>query len=375
MNNAKNIGMAFQGYLNMRNRLPNATTWGESPEAISAADPRLSIINDTTGRYFGNFKPAGTDGSPTDIGPLHSWVVDLLPHLDAQSLYNDFNRHRVWFDPGRSGDDPTRPSNLTISKTDLAILRCPNDQTIIRGTGNLSYAVNLGLTLWHNDGINGLSFCPSPSSFEANTITWGPLSRGEGTLLFKRTAMMFQGTFEGRAPWDLCHTTASITDGMATTVLLAENVLGGAAPADPGNGRLVETHWSAASPWHVGFTASQLMCPVIIPGCTPFHCDATDLSPDAGKDDGPGWAAANPPNGMTAINGGLAEGAVDGYAPYVNAEHSGGFVAGMADGSVRFITGDVNGAVWAKLLSPAGQTLPAAYRQLPLAADQVPGSR
>ncbi len=47
----------------------------------------------------------------------------------------------------------------------------------------------------------------------------------------------------------------------------------------------------------------------------------------------------------------------------------------MCDGSTRFIAEDINGTVWSKLITPAGSMLPRPYRQLPLDADQIPGSQ
>ncbi len=34
-NNVKNLGLAMQAYLNIQQKLPNATTWGENPQALS----------------------------------------------------------------------------------------------------------------------------------------------------------------------------------------------------------------------------------------------------------------------------------------------------------------------------------------------------
>jgi hypothetical protein len=41
----------------------------------------------------------------------------------------------------------------------------------------------------------------------------------------------------------------------------------------------------------------------------------------------------------------------------------------MCDGSVKFIKTDIAGTVWSKLITPAGENLLPAYRQLPLSAD------
>ena len=41
----------------------------------------------------------------------------------------------------------------------------------------------------------------------------------------------------------------------------------------------------------------------------------------------------------------------------------------MCDGSVKFIKTDIDGTVWSKLITPAGQTLPSQFNQLPLSSD------
>jgi len=38
----------------------------------------------------------------------------------------------------------------------------------------------------------------------------------------------------------------------------------------------------------------------------------------------------------------------------------------MCDGSAKFIKSDIDGTVWSKLITPAGQTLPSQFNQLRL---------
>jgi hypothetical protein len=39
----------------------------------------------------------------------------------------------------------------------------------------------------------------------------------------------------------------------------------------------------------------------------------------------------------------------------------------MCDGSVKFIKTSIDGTAWSKLITPAGETLPAQFNQLPSA--------
>ncbi|HEU5118387.1 MAG TPA: DUF1559 domain-containing protein, partial [Isosphaeraceae bacterium] len=138
MNNVKNIGLALQNFLNTKNRFPNAVTWYD-------ADGSGSILTEIG---------SGTYASGKTGAPLYSWVVDILPYLDQQTLYNDFNRNLPYF--STTVVDTTKPSNALISNTQLPILQCPNDDTVIQGAGNLSYGANLGFSLSHySQGSSG----------------------------------------------------------------------------------------------------------------------------------------------------------------------------------------------------------------------------
>ena len=138
-NNQHLIGLAFLQFVDATNVFPNAATYGEIPGVKTAAAVNKSIINYAflnNSANFGTFIPANpAKGLLTDIGPLHSWVVDLLPYLDAQSLYNDYNRSRVYWDNGRTGDDPSRPTNLTIASTSLPSPLLPGGHDLAQGRG------------------------------------------------------------------------------------------------------------------------------------------------------------------------------------------------------------------------------------------------
>ncbi len=366
MNNVKNIGFALQNYLNQKNRLPNATTWGEVAGNTSISNSPLMLF--FNGSNFGMISAASPPAQPTDVGPLYSWVVDILPGLDQQTLYNGFNRNRVYYDPAtRSGDNQINASNFTISNTDIAILRCPNDDTSIQGAGNLSYGVNAGFALWHGNGVAGVGWTGSAVGGSYSSISWGTLSG------FKKSSVMFQGTATGRAPWDVNHTSSSIKDGLSTTLLLIENSTGGASNGNTYSSGVI-TNWACAHPNFVCAIGANFVCRPYGGNCT----QATDLSPikqGTQQQDGPGWACANTKGSFEEINYGSRNGLEDGASPFANSLHPGGIVVGMCDGSTRYITDDVNGVVYAKLITPDGQNMPLLYRQLPLSADEIPGAQ
>jgi prepilin-type N-terminal cleavage/methylation domain-containing protein len=384
INNVRNVSLGLQQHINSKNSFPNAGTFGENPTATGPTESVIVSINNLSSGTpaFGlvTAKLPSTPGLQTDVGPLYSWVVDILPGIDQQSLYNDFQRDRVYFDDVSLGlsrpYDTSRPSNLTIGNTDLAILRCPNDDTIIPQSGNLTYAVNMGFARWTGDKIIGAGWEGGIGGGAPAAFSWGTMPQGGGEGAFKRSGLFFLGTASGKAPWDVTpHTPASITDGASTTVMLAENVFGGASLAgsniyttSPG----VVTNWATPHPNFVGFITSNLVCG---PTRNCGNLSPSDLQPVLGKTDGAGWVRANQIGTNENINSGVRNGlATEGSSPFVNSKHPGGFVVGMVDGSTRFLQDSIDGTVWAKLVTPAGQNLPTPYRQLPLNADSIGGN-
>ncbi len=380
MNNVKNIGLAIQNFLNKKNQFPNATTWGEPGQLPK--DMLMPLFSQTAN--FPQGAP-GVAGQP-DAGPLSTWVVEILPELDQQSLYNDYNRQRVFFDTGRTGDDPSKPTNFSIGETDIAVLRCPNDGNIVKGKGNLSYGVNLGFVLsqvsepWVTS--NGQTLAGAGWNAQAGSFV--PVGI-DSLQSFKKMGVFFNGSYKGNAPYDMSNTTASIRDGMSTTVAIAENINAGASQQNQNILSNKTTSWATAHPSFVGFTASSLVAAGGSGGVRDFTA-VTNLIPvrppnSTGPVDGIGWNQANQKGTNEEINAGAKSGALKGASPFANSEHPGGFVVGMCDGSSRFLSETIDATVWAKLITPDGQNLPAnfqtnkGYRQLPLNADALGGAQ
>ncbi len=356
-NSQRQIGQAFLGFVDSYGAFPNAATYGEIPGVNTAAAVNNSIINYAflnKSADFGTFVPANpAKGLPTDIGPLYGWVVDLLPYLDLQSLYNDYNRSRVYWDNGRTGDDPTHPTNLMIASTSLPVLACQEDTTLLKDAGNLSYVVNGGFSRWHGVPYGWIG--SEAGGATGNTLDWAPLGVPE------ITGMFFLGTMGGRTAWDYRQRISSIVDGTATTVMFSENCLAGASPGNAYSGKIV-TNWATAHPNFVMFMASDNVCNNGL--CT----QTTDLTPKLGTMNGAGWARANQPATFESINYGSSL-TDEGSFPYPFSNHAGGVLVTMCDGSSKFIKSDIDGTVWSKLITPAGQTLPSQFNQLPLRSD------
>jgi len=380
LNNMRSVGTALVGWSSKNNKFPNAYTFGESGSADSNYPYTHAIDSNNL-----TVALKGASGTTTDLGPLHSWVVDILPELDQQSLYDDWDKTSLYFRATNATNDTTRPTNQTIGSKSIASLICPNDSTRVNGQGNLSYAVNMGFARWAGTGAVGSGWTGgAPTGGVPSSMSWGPGGMGQlgGYGIFKKTGVFMAGSANGKQPWDMSNSPASIKDGSSTTIMISENANGGAAITGQYlwqyGGNSIPTNWAAAHPNFIGFIGSDNIC-------GPGHdcSQATDLAPVGGATDGVGWIRANARGSFEEINAARRNGFTDqGSSPFANSEHPGIVCVGMCDGSVRAITDDINGAVWAKLITPDGQTLPAysngssstGYRQLPLSSDDIPGS-
>jgi type II secretory pathway pseudopilin PulG len=79
-NNLKQIGIALHSYSDQKNGLPNNGSWDHTAS------------------------PGGP--AATDLVNLASWAYKILPYLEQENLYRNFNNGvgvKVYMDPGRSG--------------------------------------------------------------------------------------------------------------------------------------------------------------------------------------------------------------------------------------------------------------------------------
>ncbi len=388
-NNLKQIGLATQSFLTTKNVYPNAGTWGENPSALAqgpagaSSSIILSMIINAIGMRNAGISPA--PGTP-DTGALHSWVVDLLPYLDQQVLYNNWKLDRVYWDSGRFSapwnDDPTLPTNFVSGNTFMKFLTCPDDTTIQPKTGALSYIVNTGFGPWHflspiwaGNRLGG--------QYTGGMMQWGnPAASGIQQILSsaataQKTAVMLQGTYQGNAPWDAKTTSSSLVDGASTTVLATESMNAGYTTSSLLIGNDLLSHWSVnwscPHPNFVAFWGSQQVC---TSGGSMGMCNSGILmiqNTGGSQTDAQAWNLANSQQTSESINFAYSEGFISstdkGMFPHPNSGHVVGVNVLFCDGSVHFIQKSVNGVVWSKLLTPAGSQLPYYCRQLPVSGS------
>jgi len=363
LSNMRNVGLALNAFANAKNSYPNGGTFGEV--IAQKGDPTTSTILGAFGGWPLTTAGGGKDGE--DAGPLYSWVVDILPYLDNQDLYNQYNRNRVYYDSPTSfagrWAGSTATANDKIGSTSIGVLSCPDDLTVVPGQGNLSYVVNGGYVPYLGNVAIGWTGTQLGGSWSKNSgvvfdTTFGTTLNKD---LNSKLGLFFLGTSSGRFAWDARSTLSGIVDGTSTTLMLSENI--GAGYRVEGN---TYYNWAAPDPRTVMFFGSDNICA--------GACD-TSISGlgfnSSTQTDGPKWAltSSKAAGSYEYINFGSQLG--DGQSVGASSGHSSGVNAIFADGSGRFISDSIDGTVYAKILSPAGSKLPPAIKQLPVDADSI----
>lgn len=383
INNAMQLGMALIAFDAAHNRLPNSGTWASE----------LDVTGTLTGGQ--NFPDGIDDPHVNDIRwdyPLHNWVVDILPYIErsdiadewkAMELKNDGSgTHALFDEPDRSGVTPVweKRRNIThyaLSQTYLALLVCPNDNPDT-GKGNLSYAVNGGpVMFWQN-----------PVAFNSGSAPLRFTDTGHASLAYdvlddpkaaRNLGLLYPGSLNQNTPWDVRRSLSRVPDGTSTTILLGENLKTGyfasypgaadpplstfgigttSAPhtGQPGAG-LIEGSWANPHPLFAAFHMSDDFCDPT--GKCDIGQNVTVISEGQSLTvRRAAWRKANSMDALDnaqrlpeSINGALY--ADEGW-PYLNGLHPGGVVVVMCDGSTKFLSNEIDGEVFAKLMSPAG---------------------
>jgi prepilin-type N-terminal cleavage/methylation domain-containing protein len=189
--NMRNIGLGILGYANVFNKFPPLGVISDDP--LKKNPPRPPIEVPRNQGIVSWLDPALT---PDELEvPMYNWVVEILPYIDQQDLYNGWTK----VGPAASGGGtasfsylstdtvtPGEPSNYTISSTAVAVLRCPDDVTAQPGQGNLSYVANAGFSLWTAlpvgwigspiDGNGGAT------TYDYSGMRWASPSQGWGAM-------------------------------------------------------------------------------------------------------------------------------------------------------------------------------------------------
>lgn len=261
-----------------------------------------------------------------------SWVVDLLPWIDQSVVYDQWDLEKSSADPG----------NQAVAQRHLSLLTCPDDISVTGG-GDLSYVVSggVGFTVRWSNGTHDCPVDPAYTQLDlnGNGVVSSTPPPADGTPSDKDYFLAMGLFFNETWKWNVTvrhHRFASVLDGLSQTIMLSENVRTGADPASP------SANWASNSPYLTSFYIGN--------PCANSRCDPGNVD----------YQRSN--TGQSAINSGLTS--PEGSSPYPNSFHSGGVNVAFCDGHVKFISQNIDGGVYAALVSPQGQRLSDALRQV-----------
>ncbi|HVA50423.1 MAG TPA: DUF1559 domain-containing protein [Pirellulales bacterium] len=302
----------------------------------------LAMVGEATAR--GHFPGAGYFSAGA-VQDRHNWVVAPLPRIERRDVQALWNFDKLYEDPG----------NRSLSATQINVLICPDDDSFVPGEGNLSYVVNLGVgwtvpsdcpAIWRSassptPGIHPIDLNGNGVVCPANESADGAPSDRD---LYYRMGLFFLENWPMSFGSHRHHSLDSVRDGLSRTIMLSENVRAG---YDAASGAT----WASPRPRASAFVLSGYIC-------ENAKCAAGNVNLAKANDHSGG------PWSYEAINSGLRE--KEGQAPWPNSFHPGGVNVLFADGHLQFLSEDVEGRVYAALVSPLGVGLIGPLAQPPV---------
>jgi prepilin-type N-terminal cleavage/methylation domain-containing protein len=278
-------------------------------------------FSDSYGYLPSSLRPSLSVGTSTRISTL----LQLLPFLEQNNLYEQYNQAYNWYET--SGPNP----NASITATYIPAFVCPSTQLPTRLDGDPDLATWTGVAAITDYGA---------------TIGVDPLLASGGTAALVSSA----GTASGVLIRNASPRFADVTDGLSNTILYAESA---GRPYIYQKGKLFST--DVANNHINGGGWARPASELIIRGS-----DFTGTIPN-------GSYAVNFTNGFVSQYGaGATTDPVYGQLPSgeVYAFHPAGANAGLADGSVRFLSDKTTISVLAALVTRnGGETLTTAIYQ------------
>jgi len=251
-------------------------------------------------RLKGDPGSPGTNPRPAACGDTSSWVDNfswyqmILPYIDQAPLYNNLQMDCPWFTPGGSAS-----TNLGPRRTKIPPMECPTDgmkpadfDTDQFATWRGNYVVNFGNTDYRQATKSGVTFRGAPF-------------RQAGSARFR-----------------------DITDGTSNTLMMAEviapgegGIIGNFAQSKGGQAFMTFLSPNSASP-----DESTRSCPADAKWLSFASCSLID----------PGW---NKVQEQTFAARSL---------------HEGGVHTLLCDGSVRFVSENIDNGTWRSLGTTQG---------------------
>ncbi|MEX1223318.1 MAG: DUF1559 domain-containing protein [Pirellulales bacterium] len=294
--NLKQLALAMHSHYDGQRALPAAAMF---------AGRRYELVDETI--------TPGDGGGGNNQAP-YSWLVSLLPYIEARSMHDDFNFRKGPFDSDES-------NNLAMTTRGVPVFQCPSFSGDLRTTADdyetssddnlkpaLSQYVGLGATTLKmlRGDPNGGIYDPKP----------------DGVLTYKQKLKFKQ-----------------IADGTSQTVFLTE------------------TREQKYAVWADGATATLCgMHPYIGDGVTPIEGGTSDTAINRrGDDEQPFWLAEDDFGGSKDMTWG------------VSSEHPGLAMHAFVDGSVRPVDNDIEAFTYHALITRAQNdgTLVASFFEAP----------
>ncbi len=267
-------------------------------------------------------------------GDFHNWVVMILPRIDQSVIYNQWDFQLPF----------NAPVNFDLGNHFIPVLTCPDDTTV-RKVGDLSYVVNAGFG-WTGPPCGVLT----PSTYSPIDLNGSGDCRtnptdgtpSDDTLMYQ-TGLMFCENWPTPNPLARRHSLGTIRDGASQTILLTENVHAGFDNGDHAN-------WANPNSWRTCFFLSGHIC-------QGFTCTAQTVDYKKAND------RSQPPFLFESLNPPFQ---AKGTAPWPTSFHTGGLHFAFCDGSVRFLSENLDGSIYASLVTPQGSLIEGALAQAPI---------
>ena len=251
-------------------------------------------------------------GGPPDRVPRWSAHSQLLLQLEQQALFYQLNfAFLPW------AHDPVYPlQNRTALSTKLAVFLCPSDVDQIVEKHGLAH--------------NNYRGCAGTLPYNLVLDSPDKTGRNDGTFWYQSAVR-----------------SASISDGLSTTVVFSERCLGNSTKPDP-----------RGDYYLVGDTVTE--CVTATPGITPRYDDAPNYVEWSGERWGDGnvfytrYHHIFTPNKVSCLLGGYSDSSSQ-VVVTATSRHPGGVNVLMGDGSVRFVKDSVDTNIWKAIGTIAGR--------------------
>jgi prepilin-type N-terminal cleavage/methylation domain-containing protein len=270
-------------------------------------------------------------GAGLSLLQQRNWVVELLPYLDQQTIYDRWDMDAALGSNDLSTSALGDGDNLNpgLSVFNIPVLSCPNDDSSFQAAGGLSYVVNAGFGNGVGDA-NGMDHC-----YDDEPLDWvGAVGVNPDDHEITRSTGVFWAVHGTTKTRGASANLGRIYDGTSNTLMLGENLNAGVdTSVDVASSPQLLNQTTWASPQHKSCT---FIAPVQVIG------GAYSLIYGAGYTVLTG-AEIFPNDGKIAV---------DGENPYLNSLHPGVVVVAMCDGSVRTLSDSIAEEIYLRLMTP-----------------------